>query len=72
MYWRSSKRDLSEDAKPQNDTETHENDSAKNVTKRSIADVDTFDRTKYHSELDNQMDISAGELYKSLETFLVE
>lgn len=67
MYWRSSKRDLSGDVKPNNDT--HE---VKNVTKRHIADVDPYDKSKYHSELDNQLDISAGELYKSLELMLVE
>lgn len=72
MYWRSSKRDLSVDSGPQNDTEIHETDDVKNVTKRNIVDVNTQDRTKYHSELNNEMDISAGELYKSLETFLVE
>lgn len=70
MYWRSSKRDLSVDAKPQNDTETNDTDDGKNITRRSI--VDTYDTTKYHSELDNHLDISAGELYKSLETMLVE
>lgn len=72
MYWRSSKRDLSVDSEPKNDTEIHETDDVKNVTKRNIVDVNTQDRTKYHSELNNEMDISAGELYKSLETFLVE
>lgn len=72
MYWRSSKRDLSADAIPQNDTEIHDNDSPKNITKRNIVDVDAYDRTKYHSALDNHRDISAGELYKSLETLLVE
>ncbi|KAJ6635894.1 hypothetical protein Bhyg_14480 [Pseudolycoriella hygida] len=61
MYW--GKRALSDDA-PKNGT-----DEAKNITKRN---VDTFDMTKYPSELNNHMDISAGELYKSLETMLVE
>jgi len=70
MYWA---RDLSVDAQPQNDTETHDNDNdIKNVTKRNIVDADTFDKTKYPSELNNDMDISAGELYKSLETMLVD
>lgn len=73
MYWRSSKRDLSVDSVPQNDTEIREtDDDVKNVTKRNIVDVNTQDRTKYHSELNNELDISAGELYKSLETLLVE
>lgn len=72
MYWRSNKRDLSDDTEPQNSTEIPETDDIKNVTKRSIVDVNTFDTTKYHSELNNHQDISAGELYKSLETMLVE
>ncbi len=72
MYWRSSKRDLSVDAKLQNDTEIHEANDVKNVSKRHIVPTDTYDRSKYHSALDNQLDISAGELYKSLETILVE
>lgn len=66
MYWRSSKRALSVDKSPQNDID------AKNVTKRSLVDVDTYDRTKYQSALNNHIDISAGELYKSLETMLLE
>lgn len=72
MYWRSTKRDLSVDTSPENSTDTHETDDVKNVTKRSIVDGNAYDRTKYHSELNNQQDISAGELYKSLETMLVE
>lgn len=72
MYWRSLKRDLSVDTAPQNDTEIHETEGVKNLMKRNIVDENTYDRTKYHSELNNQLDISAGELYKSLETMLVE
>lgn len=74
MYWRSNKRDLSNDAEEsQIDTENNGTDVVKNVTKRYAIDYDdTLDRTKYHSELNNQLDISAGELYKSLETMLVE
>lgn len=66
MYWR---RALPNDAKPQNETGS---DDAKNITKRQINDVETHEKPKYHSELDNEMDISAGELYKSWESFLVE
>lgn len=77
MYWRSlgrsTKDELSVDTKAGNATEIHERDNdVKNVTKRYVADLDTYDRTKYHSALDNQLDISAGELYRSVETMLVE
>ncbi|KAG4065106.1 hypothetical protein HA402_007503 [Bradysia odoriphaga] len=77
MYWRnlgrSTKTELSVDTKAtKNGTETHGTDEVKNVTKRYVADIDTYDRTKYQGELHNQLDISAGELYKSVETMLVE
>lgn len=66
MYWR---RDLSSDAEQLNATEINGTES-KNMTKRNA--VDEFDTMKYHSELNNHQDISAGELYNSLETLLVE
>lgn len=69
MYWPSGKRDLLDGSIPSNDTHA---DDIKNKTKRYTSDVDGFDRKKYYSELDNQKDISAGELYKSLEALLVE
>lgn len=73
MYWRSLGRSAaSDDTGVQNATEIHGADAVKNVTKRYVADIDAFDTTKYHSALHNQLDISAGELYKSLETMLVE
>lgn len=68
MYLR---RDLSGDAETVTSTESNGTET-KNVTKRNAVDDNEFDRTKYHSELNNHQDISAGELYNSIETLLVE
>jgi len=72
-YWR---RDLSDDSV---EVQKHNNtirlngtdDDVKNMTKRDTVD-NKIDGTKYHSELNNHQDISAGELYRSLESLLVE